>query len=133
VVNRAKIVVGRGTSFVFDKVVALERVFVAISSAVVSNAVGAEAVAAIKISAMVVVLERLRSAVSLIVGIEKIAVGVRQLLQGDTIEDMADEAGCQSGVLMLVDCQCFVPEPVFVDRPDGVVFQCLAAVSVSKR
>jgi hypothetical protein len=131
VVNRAAIVVGGGTSFVFDKVVASEGVFVAISSAVVSSAVGAEAVAAIEISAMVAVLERLRSAVSLIVGIDKIAVAVRQLLQDDTIEDMTDEADCQCGVLMLVDC--FVPEPVLVDRPDGVVFQCLVAVSVSKR
>jgi hypothetical protein len=133
VVNRAAIVVGGGTSFVFDKVVASEGVFVAISSVVVSNAIGAEAVSAIEISAMVAVLERLKSAVSLKVGIDKIAVGVRQLLQDDTIEGMTDEADCQCRVLMLVDCQCFVPEPVLVDRPEGVVFQCLVAVSVSKR
>jgi hypothetical protein len=127
VVNRAAIVVGGGTSVVFEKVVASEGVFVAISSAVVSNAVGAEAVTAIEIAAMVAVL------VSLVVGIDKIVVGVRQLLQDDTIEDMTDEADCQCGVFMLVDCQCFVPEPVLVNRPDGVVFQCLVAVSVSKR
>ena len=79
-VNKAKIVINKRTSFIFDKVVALKRVFIVISSIIVNNAIRVKAVTAIEISAIVVILKRLRSAVSLIIRIDKIAVGVRQLL-----------------------------------------------------